>query len=889
MRFRHYLQPLMMPNSVALIGASERPGSVGRIVYENMLGGDFKGEMYAVNRRHRSVLGQPCYRSLAAINKRIDLAVIAVRHDKVAEVLTGAGTAGLRAAVIISAPPVGRDAARRWSADIASIAATQKIRFVGPEAFGVIRTDIGLNATTGSVQALPGRLALIAQSGTVCSALLDFATPANFGFSSVIAVGDALDVSFGEALDALLLDPTTDAIVLYVERLRDPRRFLSALRTAARTKPVVVLKSGRVRPAGQGSSSAPDPNVVFDAALKRAGTVRVHTYTQLFAAARIMAMGKRVPGDRLAIVTNGHGPGLMAADAVIESGIQLAVFTPETIARLEALLPPESPRDNPLDLGGTADPARIGAAVRCVVQDENTDAVLALHTPLPAAPGTDAARAVANATRGTRKLVLAAWLGAVGNPEARKALKSGGAASFYTPENAVEAFSFLAAYGRNQQWLLEVTPPQPEPEPLDLAAAETIRERALAENRSVLTDAEMYTLLSAFGIPAPPTAVAKTKTELIEAARRIGFPVAMKLMSDGLEGSPRVARSRLNLRTAAMLGKAYDELMTEARERSGRAWKHGVTVQKMVALPGGREVSIGVYTDPVFGPVIAFGNGGINAAVESEKAVMLPPLNRRLALDLVGGTRTARYLGAFRDYPAVDIEPLLRMLLQLSTMVCVLPWVRELELNPVQINANGAAIVDARIRIDPRRAAVPGDYRHMAIHPYPVELVTEVAARDGTLVNIRPIRPEDAELEREFMSTLSEETRFFRFFHRLQELSPAMLARFTQIDYDREMALVAIQDVDGEPKMVGVARYSTNPDNESAEYAVCVSDSWQAKGVARSLMQHLIEVARRRGLKRLDGAVLRNNSHMLRFIASLGFSTKPDPDAPEQVISYLDL
>ena len=889
MRFRHYLQPLMMPNSVALIGASERPGSVGRIVYENVLGGEFKGEVYAVNPRHRRVLGRPCHRSLAAIGQRVDLGVIVVRHDRVGEALTRAGEAGLRAAVIISAPPPGRNAARRWSRDIATIAAAHEIRFVGPEAFGVIRTDIGLNATTGSVQALPGRLALIAQSGTVCSALLDFATPANFGFSSVIAVGDALDVGFGETLDALLLDPTTDGIVLYVETLRDPRRFLSALRTAARTKPVVVLKSGRPRPMESRASEAPDPDVVFDAALKRAGTVRVHSYTQLFAAARIMAMGKRVPGDRLAIVTNGHGPGLMAADAVVGSGIQLAAFTRETIDRLDELLPPESPRDNPLDLGGTADPSLIGAAVRCVADDANTDAVLALHTPLPAAPGTDAARAVAAVTRGTKKLVLAAWLGAVGNPEARKALKAGGAASFYTPENAVEAFSFLAAYGRNQQWLLEVPPPQPEPEPVDLAAAEAIRESARAENRSVLTDAESYALLSAFGLPAPPTAVTMTKSQLIEMARHIGFPVAIKLSSDGLEGSQRVARSRLNLRTAVMLGNAYDELMVEARERTGRAWKRGVVVQKMVALPSAREVSIGVYTDPVFGPVIAFGNGGINAAVERDKAVMLPPLNRRLALDLVSGTRTARYLGAFRDYPAVDVEPLVRMLLQLSTLVCVLPWVRELELNPVQINANGAAIVDSRIRIDPQRRAVPGDYHHMAIHPYPVELVSEVKARDGVPVHIRPIRPEDAELEREFMATLSEETRFFRFFHRVQELSPAMLARFTQIDYDREMALVAISEADGAARMVGVARYSTNPDNESAEYAVCVSDEWQAKGVARILMQRLLDVARQTGLKRLEGAVLRNNFRMLRFVASLGFSTRPDSDSPEQVITYRDL
>jgi len=891
MRLRHYLQPLVMPASVALVGASQRPGSLGRIVFENLLGGGFQGDIIAVNPRRKRILGHRVVRSLATLQSKVDLAVIAIPCDQVAEVLAQGGAAGLKAAVILTAPPVGVAAALRWEREIAAVATKFRIRFVGPEAFGVIRTDLGLNATVGSVQALPGRLALIAQSGAVCSALLDFATPSGIGFSSVVALGNSLDVDFGELLDVLLLDPGTEGILLHVEAVRDPRRFLSALRTAARTKPVVVLKSGHAGGAADpfGPGAAPNADTVFDAALKRAGTVRVRTYTQLFAAARIIAMGKAAHGDRLAVITNGRGPGLMAADSAAENGVKLAVFTPETVARLDSILPPESPRDNPLDVGGGATPTRIAEAVTVVLADDNTDAVLTLHVPLPAAPATDAARAVATAARGSAKLALAAWLGAINRNEARQALEAGGIGDFYTPENAVEAFSFLAAYGRNQQWLLEVPPPQPEPEPLDLAAAERVRERVLAADRTVLSDPEAHALLAAFGLPAPATAVASTRAGVLAAASRIGFPVALKLHSQTIADPHQLARSRLMLRNRAMLSRAYGEMLAEAHERTGARWTSGMTVQKMVALRRAREVAIGVHTDAVFGPVITFGNGGVNAVVEREKAVMLPPLNRRLALDLIAGTRTAKYLSAFREFPAADLEPLVRMLLQLSTLVCALPWVRDLELNPVQVTAAGAAVVDARIVVDPRRKAMPEGYRHMAIHPYPIELVGDAQLRDGTVLHVRPIRPEDGELERAFVAGLSEETRYFRFFYRLHELTPAMLARFTQVDYDRELALVGVVDVGGVVTFVGVARYIANPDQESAEFAVVAADEWQGRGVARILMERLIACAKRRGLRRIEGTVLRNNHNMLKFTDALGFVTRDDPDAHEQVIVTREL
>ncbi len=891
MKFRHYLQPLVMPASVALVGASQRPGSLGRTVFENLLAAGYEGELHAVNPKHRMILGHRCVKTLAAIGKPVDLAVIAVPCDQVVDVLLQGGAAGLKAAVILTTRPVGVAAARQWERDVAAAAAKHRVRFVGPESFGVIRTDIGLNATVGSVQPLRGRLALVAQSGAVCSALLDFATPAGIGFSSVVALGNAFDVDFGELLDTLLLDPATDGILLYVETVHDARRFVSALRTAARTKPVVVLKTGRGGDAADpwGPGAAPSADVVFDAALQRAGTVRVRTYSQLFAAARVIALGRSVAGGRLGIISNGRGPDRMAADRALDNGVQLAVFTADTVTRLDAVLPPESPRDNPLDVGGSASPQQFAEAVGTVLADGNTDAVLALHVPLPSAPGTDAARAVAAAARGSSKLVLAAWLGSLDHTEARQALEAGGIADFYTPENAVDAFSFLAAYRRNQQWLLEAPPPQPEPEPLDLAAAERIRERARAGERTVLSDPETHALLTAFGLPAPQTLAASTRAGVVAAARKTGFPVALKLHSETIAHPHHVVRTRLNLRTRAMLLRAYTEMLDEAHERTGKHWTSGFVVQKMVALRHAREVAIGVHSDPVFGPVITFGNGGLNAVVEREKAVMLPPLSRRLALDLIAGTRTAKYLGAFREFPAADLEPLVRMLLQLSTLVCALPWVREIELNPVQVTALGTAVVDARIVIDPRIQTMPEGYRHMAIHPYPIELVGDARLRDGAVINVRPIRPEDAELERAFVAGLSEETRFFRFFYRLHELTPAMLARFTQIDYDRELALVAVADTGGVPVFVGVARYITNPDQESAEFAVVVADAWHGRGVARILMERLLACAKRRGLRRIEGAVLRANHNMIKFTEALGFVTHEDPSSSDQVAVVREL
>jgi acetyltransferase len=888
MQLHHYLRPLLMPESIALVGASDRPASIGRILYENMLDGAFKGEVYAVNPRHRKVLGRKCHSALHTIGKPVDLVLIAAPCEAVPDILEETSRIGTRIAVLYTPPPGDEGEARRWLRDVGFAARKRRVRLLGPHAFGVVRPQLGLNASTTPSQAHAGRLGLIAQSGAVCTAMLDFALPAGIGFSTVIAVGGAMDIGFGEVLDALLADGDTDAILLHIETVHDARRFVSALRAAARMKPVVVLKAGRSkeRPIAQaeGMDMPPLPDMVFDAALQRAGTVRARTIIQLFAAARILKTGRIPRGDRLAIVTNGHGPGTLAADSAADRGVPLAKLGADTRRALSALLPPTVSPTNPVNVRGDAPPERLAAAVATTLADANVDAVLALHVPRPAIAATDAARAVAGVARGSPKPVISAWLGARNRVEVQAALEAGGIANFYTPENAVEAFSFLAAYRRHQEWLLEVPSWQPEPQMPDLAAAEIVRNEAASANRTVLTELATQRLLAAFGLPIAGAEPAGTLAEAQIAARALGYPVSIALDD---APAPAGASPRPHLRNGRMLARAYAELAGTGA-RNARAPAPRVVVHKERALADARCVAIGVHTDAVFGPVITFGNSGVAALVDREKALLLPPLNRKLALDVISETRVAAALQAMRAEPP-DLELLVRVLLAVSSLVCALPWVRTLVLDPVQVGARGVLVGNARVVVDPKRRLAMAGYRHMAIHPYPMELAADVTLRDGGRLHLRPIRPEDGELERNFVQGLSEQTKYFRFFYRLHELTPAMLARFTQVDYDRELALVAIDESAPSPRFVGVARFIANFDRESAEFAVVVGDAWQRRGVGRVLMEHLIASARARGVARLEGVVLKENRNMIRFCERLGFVAREDPAEPDQVDMVLEL
>jgi len=873
----HYLAPLLTPKSVALVGASERTGSLGRTVFENLLAGQFHGDIFAVNPNHRRLFGRHAHATLAAIGKPVDLAVIATPPSTVPGILDD-DRAQIRSAALMSFPEIADNAvSRAWRREVTAIAKKRGIRLLGPGAFGVVRTDIGLNATFCAPMALPGRLALVAQSGAVCTAMLDFAGPMQMGFSSVTSLGGGIDVGFGELLEALVHDPVTDGILLYVESVGEARPFLSALRSAARTKPVVVLKAGRSLEHAADVDALGEPGIapdaVFDAALKRSGTVRVHGYTQLFAAARILAMGRIPRGDRLAIVSNGRGPAVLAADCADDAGVALARFAPDTVVALDTLLPPEIPRANPVDVRGDAQPAKLAAVVATALTDPNTDAILVLHVPRPIVGAIEAAHAVAAIARDSTKPVLGAWLGAVNRPDVHYALEAGGIANFFTPENAVDAFSFLASYRRNQEWLLEVPSSQPDPEPPDFAAAERLRERAAAEGAHAWSPSHTRELLAAFGIATPPCAVVTSAADAQAAARRMRYPVTLAFVGTEQDGTlPAITDGRA-------LVRAWRDLHAAPGAKDA-ATAREVVVQRAMMPGAGRTCAIKLGADPVFGPVIAVGSSVRGVAAPRTRALMLAPLNRRLARDLLRAAGIAE-----------PDEALVQLVLRVSAIACALPWVRELSFDPVVVGRDSVEVPYARASVDPKRKPAPG-YRHMAIHPYPFELESTIALRDGTQLAMRPVRPEDAELERRFVAGLSEQTRYYRFFYRLHELSPAMLARFTQVDYDRELALLALApgtDAAGESAMVGIARSIANLDNESAEFAVVTADEWQGRGVATALMKALIAHARKKGLRRLVGTVLRANHNMVRFTQGLGFTIRDDPEDPDQVVAELDL
>ncbi|HYI85897.1 MAG TPA: acetate--CoA ligase family protein, partial [Burkholderiales bacterium] len=608
----HYLQPLLAPRSVALVGASEREGALGAIVWRNLAAGGLRGELYPVNPKHRAIFGRRAYGRLQDLPQPPDLAVIVTPARVVERVIEDATAAGMKAAVILTSGfgEIGAEG-RALQQRVLAAARRGGVRLLGPNCLGVMRSDAGLNATFARTPARSGNLALVSQSGAICGAILDWAASAEVGFTSVVSLGGAVDVDFGEVLDFLVADEATDAILMYIEGIRDARRYVSALRAAARVKPVVALKVGRYASGSRAASSHTGALVgsdeVFDAALRRAGSVRVRTYTQLVAAARVLATGRLPEGERLAIVTNGGGPGVVAADSAAESGVRLARLSEETISSLDKELPAQWSRGNPLDIIGDAPPERFAAATTAALADPGVDALLAMYSPVAVTEPEAAAQAVADAARGSRKPVLAAWLGDINPNASRRMLEARGIPNFYTPENAVEAFSFLCAHRRNQAQLMQAPPAGGEVhEPAaDLVAAAALRARATSERRTLLTEHESKALLLAFGLPVPRSVVVAGKEQAVAAAREIGFPAVLKLHSPDITHKSDVGGVRLDLQNAEMVASAYDDMMRHVRGLRPQARIEGAVVQPMLRFAHAREVLIGVATDAIFGPVVS--------------------------------------------------------------------------------------------------------------------------------------------------------------------------------------------------------------------------------------------------------------------------------------------
>jgi acetyltransferase len=881
---RHYLKHLFTPTSIAVFGASERSESVGTRVYQNLLTSGFTGPVYAINPKYQSVGDRPCYPSLHVINEPVDLAVIATPAATVPGLIRACGEHHVKAAVVFSAgfgELQGGDKALERS--LLDEAQRHQIRLLGPNCLGLMRPSIGLNATFSNNVAQPGSLALISQSGALCTAILDWAGAHRIGFSTMVSVGDSADVGFGDILDYLALDPETRSILMYVEGVRDARRFMSGLRAAARMKPVIVIKAGRYaegsRAALSHTGSLVGADDVFDAALERAGVVRADTIEQMFAAAQLLSMPHRVRGNRLAIITNAGGPGVMATDRAVEQGIQLAELSTATVQRLDQVLPKCWSRNNPLDILGDATPERYRLAVEACLADGQVDGLLVMLTPQAMTQPTEAAKAMVRASAKSKKPVLTCWLGEAQVNNGRKIFARSHVPTFVNPESALEAFSYLAQYHQNQEMLMQAPGPLADLDPPDIEGAQLIIEGALAENRSLLSILETRALLRAFNIPMLPAMTARTPNEALAAAEYLGFPVAMKILSPDITHKSDVGGVRLNVSRAQAVRHIYTEMMEQAQAARPDARLEGVSIEKMYRKASGREVLVGVIDDPVFGPVVSFGAGGTAVEILRDRAVALPPLNEHIARSQILRTKVSKMLGEFRGLPPIKLEAVVQVLLRVSEMVCELPQIKEMDINPLMVDEEGAYALDARIVV---HYQAPGrrPYDHMAIHPYPSHLVSHWQLPDGTDITIRPIRPEDAEIEQAFVRKLSPEAKYFRFMESLQELSREMLVRFTQLDYQRELAFIATTKMHGREVELGVARYFTNPDGESGEFALVVADDWQRKGIGTRLMSCLIEAAREKGFRTLQGEVLANNPKMLHLMAKLGFTSRLSTDEP---------
>jgi acetyltransferase len=881
----HHLEALFSPQNVAVFGASEKAHGVGTRVFQNLVQANFRGNLFPLNPKHKKIQGHRCYADLSEINTAIDLAIIATPAKTVVDIIRSCGEHGVPAAIVLSAGfrEVGGQG-QQMEQTLVNTARHYGIQLLGPNCLGLMRPGIGLDATFLDTFATDGGLALVSQSGALCTAILDWSRPHKLGFSTVVSLGNAADIDFGDVLDYLATDPKTDAILLYVEGIHDARAFMSGLRSAARVKPVIVLKVGRhdsgSRAATTHTGAMIGSDNAFDAALERAGVVRAMTFGQLFAAAAILSSGKRVSGNRLAIVTNGGGPGVLATDRAEDMGVVLATLGAETLAVLDESLPAHWSHGNPVDILGDAPPEKYGEAVEACLKDPGVDGVLALLTPQAMSGPTEAAEMVVEVARKYKgKPVIACWMGETKVRDARDVFSSNQVPNFLTPERAIEAFAYLCHYHRNQQLLLQTPSPMAESRPADVEGARMIIEAVLTENRKMLSDTESKAILKAFRIPCTPTLEARSAAEALIHAELVGFPVVMKVSSPQISHKSDVGGVKMNILNAPDVRMTYKSLVDEAQRLKPDAEIRGVTIEPMVSGTDLRELMVGVMRDSVFGPVVAFGAGGTMAEILRDNAVAIPPLNRVLAQRLIDRTRVTNLLGPFRKMEAVNKSEVENVLLRISEMACELPHIQELDINPLFADKDGVMVVDARIRVA-RPSTSPVPYSHMAIHPYPSHLIRHAYLADGTPMIIRPIRPEDAEIEQEFVRNLSPESRYFRFIRAITELSPEMLVRFTQLDYSREMALIAVIKVDGASKQIGVARYEVNPDHSSCEFALTVSDDYREQGIGSQLMDAMMDSARGHGVRVVEGEVMSNNHRMLSLVKSLGFSVSLSEDDP---------
>jgi acetyltransferase len=885
-RARHPLDPFFKPRSVAVIGATETAGSVGRTVLANLVATSFGGVVHPVNPRRDTVLGLKSYPTVGDIPAPIDLAVVVTPAAAVPEIIRQCADAGIPAALIISAGfretgPAGAELEARVFAE----ARRGGMRIVGPNCLGVMSPASGLNATFAAGMARPGRVAFLSQSGALLTAILDWSFGEHVGFSAFVSTGSMLDVGWGDLIDYFGDDPATRAIVIYMESIGDTRAFLSAAREVALTKPIIVIKAGRSEAASRAATShtgaLTGSDEVLDAAFRRAGVLRVNAIEEVFDLAEMLGKQPRPIGRRLTIVTNAGGPGVLATDALVAGGGELAELSAESRGRLNAVLPAAWSHSNPIDVLGDATPDRYAQALAIAAADPGSDGLLVILTPQDMTDPTRTAEALARYAHVEGKPVLASWMGGERVADGVDILNRAGISTFAFPDDAARAFCDLGRFADNLRALYEtpVLRSGDDGHPAEVAA---IIDRASAEGRTLLDEAEAKAVLASYGIPVVPTRVARDEGEATAAARAMGFPVAVKLWSRIITHKTDVGGVKLGLGDEAAVARAFEDIRASAVAKGGEAAFLGVTVQPMIDRSAGHELILGSTVDRQLGPVLMFGAGGELVEVLRDRALALPPLTTTLARRLVDETRIARALRGVRGRPPVDLDGLASMLVRFGDLVADQRRIREIDINPLLATPTGVIALDARVVLhNPALAA--DELPRPAIRPYPTDYVWTEMSRDGQAFTIRPIRPDDEPLLIAFHGTLSEESVRLRYLHPYkldQRTAHERLIRTCFVDYDREMALVAeVRSASGGREIAAVGRLSRDRDGRNgAEFALLVADSWQRRGVGRALLRRLVEVARRERMTRVYADILVANVGMQRLCDENVFTLDPMPE-----------
>src|SRR6516162_2764646 len=878
------LDKLFAPRSVALIGATPRPGSVGAVVARNLRRAGFAGELMLVNPHYDTIDGLTVHPNIASLPRAPDLAVIATPAETVPSLVGELGERGTRAAVIITAgfAELGERGHSLQQA-ILDAAKPQLMRIVGPNCVGIMVPRIGLDATFSHLAAPAGDVVFISQSGAMVTAMLDWAVSRSIGFSHVVSLGDMADVDFGDMLDYLAADPHTRAILLYAEGITHGRKFMSAARAAARIKPVLVLKAGRSKAGARAATShtgvLAGADAVYDAVFRRAGMLRVRTMAELFDAAETLALTHEQVGERLAILTNGGGAGVLATDALVAARGQLAALSQTTVADLNRQLPATWSHGNPVDIIGDASGKRYGDALTTLIGDSEIDAILVLNCPTALAQPEDTARAVIDTVAGAEpaalrgRNVITAWLGEYSARTARQLFADARIATYETPDSAVTGFLHRVHHRRNQELLMETPPARLDMFGPDRVTVRRLIAAALAAGKSWLDPEETSAILAAYGLPIVANHFAADPDQAASLAAKVGFPIALKIRSPDITHKSDVGGVALNLGNTDRVRREAEGMLRRVKAAHPEARLDGFLVQPMVRRPSAVALLVGLVEDAVFGPLVAFGQGGTAVEIMSDTSLELPPLNALLARRLMARTRVWQLLQGYRGKPPADIETIVEVLIRLGQLAADQPEIREFDINPLLADAAGIIAVDARLRIAPAQS--PGSAR-LAIAPYPKELESAERLRDGTVLRLRPLRPEDEPMLHDLAAHMSHEDLRLRFFTPVQGLTHVVAARLSQLDYDRELALLA----EGDGMALGVVHFFADPDKLRAEYAIAVRSDWKGRGVGFLLMNRLIHIARQRGIGELVGEVLRENQPMLQMCRELGFAMVPQPADP---------